>query len=141
MKKRVLILCTGNSCRSQMAEGFWRKHGGDAWEVFSAGLIPLGVNPLAARVMSEAGIDISQHTSDAIEKYAAMRFDLVVTVCDNVARQCPRFPGAARQEHWPFDDPARRNVSDADKLAAFRRVRDEIERRVRDYLAPAPPKA
>ncbi len=134
MKKRVLILCTGNSCRSQMAEGFWRHYAGDRWEVYSAGLIPLGVNPLAARVMAEIGIDISTHTSDPLDRYAGEPFDLVITVCDNVARQCPVFPGAASQEHWPFDDPARRGVSDAERLAAFRRVRDEIGRRVRDFV-------
>jgi arsenate reductase len=139
MKRRVLILCTGNSCRSQMAEGFWRHLGGDAWEVHSAGLSPMGVNPLAVEVMSELGIDISGHSSDSLERFLDQAFDLLITVCSNAEARCPVFPGARQREHWPYDDPFGVVGTREEVLAAFRRVRDEIGARIRAYLDMSPP--
>ncbi len=134
MKKRVLILCTGNSCRSQMAEGWWRRLGGEDWDVFSAGLHPIGVNPLAVRTMAEVGIDISDQTSDAMSDYVSEPFDLVVTVCSNAEERCPAFPNAARREHWPIDDPYYAAGDEEQVMAEFRRVRDEIGQAIRSYL-------
>ena len=103
---RILVLCTGNSCRSQMAEGLLRHYGGESLDVSSAGLEPKGLNPHAVRVMTEIGIDISRQVSEHIQKYAAESFDYVITVCDSAAERCPVFPGNAIRLHWPFDDPA-----------------------------------
>ena len=135
MKKRVLIICTGNSCRSQMAEGFWRHYAGDRWDVFSAGLTPIGVNPLAIEVMAELGIDIGAHESNSIREYAEQPFDLVITVCSHADRHCPVFPGGGQKLHWPFDDPAGAWRDDERLMQEFRRVRDEIGERVRMWLA------
>jgi arsenate reductase len=136
MKKRVLILCTGNSCRSQMAEGLWRALGKGCWEAFSAGSAPAGfVHPLAVRVMREAGVDISGHRSRPLGDFLGRRFDLVITVCDSAKESCPALPGAERTLHWPFDDPARAVGSEAERLAEFRRVRDEIRSKIEDYLS------
>ena len=135
MKKRVLILCTGNSCRSQMAEGLWRKLDADSWEVFSAGSQPTGnVHALAIEVMREGGIDISRQSSKHVEQFIEQPFDLVVTVCDGARETCPTFPGAKQTEHWPFDDPAGTDAAGNDQLGVFRRVRDEIEETIRNYL-------
>ena len=137
---RILVLCTGNSCRSQMAEGFLRKHLLDAGDpesaaaVRSAGLSPHGVNPNAVRVMDEIGIDISGHTSNHVDEYIGREFDYVITVCDNAAEACPVFPGDTVRRHWPFDDPAAATGSESEILAEFRRIRDEIGIRVRDWL-------
>lgn len=134
-RQRVIILCTGNTARSQMAEGFWRKHAGDRWEVVSAGTSPKGyVNPLAIRAMAEVGIDISGQTSKSPDAFVAQEFDLVITVCSNAEKSCPRFANARRHEHWPFDDPAEATGTDEAKLAAFRRVRDQIDARIRGFL-------
>jgi len=136
MKKRVLILCTGNSCRSQMGEGIWNALGDGKWVAYSAGSSPSGfVHPLAIEVMREVGIDISANRSKYIDKFANESFDLVVTVCDNAKEACPAFPGAKRTEHWPFDDPAGADAAGNDQLAAFRRIRDEITAVTRPYLA------
>lgn len=136
MKKRVLILCTGNSCRSQMAEGLWRHWAGDNWEVFSAGSNPTGfVHPLAITAMKEIGIDISSHTSKHANDYTDQSFDLVVTVCDSAKESCPLFPGAKHAVHWPFEDPASATDSDAEKLRVFTRIRDQIRHRVATYLS------
>ncbi len=136
-KKRVLFLCTGNSSRSQMSEGFLRSTAGDAFDVFSAGIQPAdGVHPLAIRVMEEAGVDISKQKPKAIDAFAGQTFDWVVTVCDGAREACPFFPGAARQVHWSFDDPARAAGDEEQKLEVFRRVRDEIRRRIEKFLAP-----
>lgn len=132
---RVLVLCTGNACRSQMAEGFLRHYGGESVEVHSAGIEAHGVNPNAVRVMSEIGIDISGHTSDNIGKYVDERFDFVITVCDNAAERCPVFPGKAERLHWPFEDPGMARGSDAEVLDQFRRIRDSMEARIRKWLA------
>jgi arsenate reductase len=126
-KKRVLILCTGNSARSQMAEGILRHDGGDAFEVFSAGVKPSFVRPEAIQAMSEIGIDISNHRSKSVDEFAGQRFDYMITVCDNARESCPVFPGAAVGIHQNFEDPPAPGVGDDEfRLAAFRRTRDEI---------------
>ncbi len=133
-KTRILVLCTGNSCRSQMAEGFFRCYGGDAVEVFSAGLEPKGVNPRAITVMNELGIDISRHSSDHISKYINESFDYVITVCDNAAERCPVFPGAGTKLHWPFEDPAEASGSEEEIKAVFREVRDKMGEKIKRWL-------
>ena len=183
-KLRILVLCTGNSCRSQMAEGFFRHYGRDCVDVVSAGTEPKGLNPIAVRVMNEIGIDISQHTSNHVRDYLDRQFDYVITVCDHAAQNCPRFPGEGTKLHWPFDDPAdaltsrhceptpnapiashcepqsktrasqsadsntadtshsaSENASlnepeiDEEVLSAFRRIRDEIGAKVKNWLS------
>ncbi len=135
MKQRVLILCTGNSARSQMAEGLLRSLAGDRMEVFSAGTRPSTVNPLAIRAMAERGIDIRQHRSKHLAEFIDQPFDVVITVCDAAAEACPIFPGPARRIHWSFPDPAAAQGSEAERLQAFREVRDAIEDRLRAWLA------
>lgn len=133
--KRVLILCTGNSCRSQMAEGLWNSLGHPSWEAVSAGSRPAGyVHPLAVRAMGELGIDISHLVSKSVAPYQNEAFDLVVTVCDHAKEACPVFPGARQTLHWPFDDPAHAEGSDDEKMVMFRRVRDEIRDTISRYL-------
>jgi arsenate reductase (thioredoxin) len=135
MKTRVLFLCTGNSCRSHMAEGWLRQLAGDRFEALSAGAKPAGyVHPLAIRVMAEAGVDIAPHRSKSIAEFAGQPLDLLVTVCDNARESCPTFAGAKRQVHWGFDDPAQASGTEAEKLAVFRRVRDEIRRRIEEFI-------
>jgi arsenate reductase len=124
-----------------MAEGFFRHHGQGKIEVASAGLSPSFVNPRAIEVMNEIGIDISGHSSDPIDDYLDGDWDYVITVCDNARERCPVFPGAKRSLHWPFEDPADVEVTDKtdeEKLAVFRKVRDEISARVREWLADRP---
>ena len=133
-KLRVLVLCTGNSCRSQIAEGYFRHYGGHRVDAFSAGLEPKGVNPRAIQVMKEVGIDISKHSSDHLSKYIGQSFDYVITVCDNAAANCPVFPGAGSKLHWPFEDPADATGTEEQVLAVFRRIRDEIGTKVRNWL-------
>jgi arsenate reductase len=133
-KKRVLILCTGNSARSQMAEGFWRHYGGDRWEVHSAGVAPGKVNPTAIQVMKEVDVDISDHSSKSVSEFAGQDFDLVVTVCDNAALECPAFPGAKQQVHWPFADPPHIPEQDDHYLDTWRKIRDQIEAQITDWL-------
>jgi thioredoxin type arsenate reductase len=132
-RKRVLFLCTGNSARSQMAEGLLRHIGGEAYDVFSAGVAPSSVRPEAIVVMREIGIDISQHRSKSVDEFTGRQFDYVITVCDNAKEQCPVFPGAARRLHWSFDDPAAAGGDEAARLAVFRRVRDEIAKQIMTY--------
>lgn len=125
-KKRILVLCTHNSSRSQMAEAALRRRFGAAAEVFSAGTEPRGVHPLAARTMAEAGYDLSGHTSDLLDKYLEVPFDYVITVCDSAAEACPVFPGGGTRLHVPFPDPSAASGAEAERLDAFRRVRDAI---------------
>jgi len=132
--QRVLILCTGNSARSQMAEGLLRRLAGDRFEVHSAGTRPGGVRPEAVQVMREAGIDISGHRSKHVDEFAGRHFDYVLTVCDNAREACPVYPGQTTRLHRSFDDPAAVPGSEDERLAAFRRVRDQL----RDYLAAFP---
>ncbi len=135
-KPRVLILCTGNSARSQMGEGLLRHLSGMRYEVFSAGTKPVGVNPMAIEAMRETGIDISTQRSKSVAEFAGQRFTTVITVCDSAAEQCPVFPGAQRM-HWSLVDPAAVSGTREEKLAAFRRVRDELERRIRLFVSSA----
>src|SRR5439155_22068442 len=135
MKQRVLILCTGNSARSQMAEGLLRELAGDRMDVWSAGSRPSTVNPLAIAAMRERGIDISGHRSKHLDEFRTQPFDMVITVRDNAAESCPVFPGPARRIHWSFPDPAAAEGSQAERLAFFREVRDAIEARLREWLA------
>ena len=130
-KPRVLILCTGNSARSQMAEGLLRHEAGDRFEVFSAGTKPSTVRPEAIAVMHELGIDISGHRSKSVDEFAGQDFDYVLTVCDNAKASCPIFPGNTKRIHWSVDDPAAVEGSEEHRLAAFRRVRDELRGRLR----------
>ncbi len=135
MTKRVLILCTGNSCRSQMAESLWESLGNGEWHSESAGSKPSGyVHPLAIRAMQELDIDISSNTSKSLDQFQNEPFDLVVTVCDNAQESCPVFPGAKQTLHWPFDDPADATGTEDEQLVFFRRVRDEIKHRIESYL-------
>ena len=127
VKLRVLILCTGNSARSQMAEGLLRSIAGDRIDVFSAGSKPSRVNPFAIQAMKERGIDISGQRSKDLSEYLNEPFDYVITVCDQATETCPIFPGKAQRIHWSFPDPAAVQGSDADILAAFERVRDDLE--------------
>ncbi len=134
MKKTVLILCTGNSARSQMAEGLLRHDAGDRFEVASAGTHPSHVRPEAIAVMNEIGIDISGHRSKSVDEFASRDFDYVFTVCDNAKETCPIYPGHANRLHHGFEDPAAVQGSEQDKLAAFRKVRDEIRQYLRGWL-------
>lgn len=135
-KKRVIILCTGNSCRSQMAEAFWRKYGGDNWEVVSAGVKPSGkVYPLAIKAMAEKGFDISNCKSKSVTPFLDQRFDLVVTVCGHADKTCPTFPGGGKYLHHPFDDPPKAPGTDEERMKVTRRVRDEIEAKVQEWIA------
>lgn len=133
MKSRLLFLCTGNSARSQMAEGWLRHLAGERFEVFSAGTHPVGLNPGAVEAMAEVGIDISHHRSKGVGELTHQSFDYVVTVCDRAKETCPLWPGPTRMIHWSFDDPAA--VTDAaGRRQTFRRVRDEIARRIEAFL-------
>jgi arsenate reductase len=135
-RKRILVLCTGNSARSQMAEGLLRHHSGNAFDVFSAGTKPSGLRPEAVAVMKEIGIDISGGRSKSVDEFKDQPFDYVITVCDNAAEACPVFPGATRRLHWPFEDPAAVEGSQEQREAAFRKVRDQIRVRIREFEAP-----
>ncbi len=133
-KERVLILCTGNSARSQMAEGWLRHLAGDRFEVFSAGTHPVGLNAKAVAAMGEVGIDISRHESKSVDKFLGQQFDYVITVCDSAKEACPIFPGAAQRLHYSFQDPAAAPESTEEQIAVFRRVRDEIGQRLQEFL-------
>jgi arsenate reductase (thioredoxin) len=133
MKQTVLILCTGNSARSQMAEGLLRHDAGDRFDVSSAGTHPSLVRPEAIAVMREIGIDISGHRSKSVDEFASRNFDYVLTVCDQAKESCPIYPGHGHRLHHSFEDPAAAGGSDEDKLAAFRSVRDEIRAYLRDF--------
>jgi arsenate reductase len=132
--KRILVLCTGNRCRSQMAEGWLRHMGGPKVEVFSAGTSPKGLHPKAVEVMAEAGVDISLQTSDHVDRYLDQQFDWVVTVCNNAKEACPTFPHADNQIHHRFDDPDALGLSDDELDALFVRVRDEIRDWAREWV-------
>lgn len=125
--KKVLVLCTGNSCRSQIAEGYLRFYAGDKAEIYSAGVETHGVNPRAIAIMAEDGIDISTHTSNNISEYAGIGFDHVITVCDNAKERCPFFPGSATRFHENFPDPAKATGTEEEIMQEFRRVREMIK--------------
>jgi len=133
-KPSVLILCTGNSCRSHLAEGILRAAAGDILTVHSAGSKPAGyVHPLAIRVMQEIGIDLAAHTSKHMNEFLSAPVETVITVCGHADQACPVFPGQVNRHHWPFDDPAHATGTEAEVLAVFRRVRDEIRRTFEAY--------
>jgi len=125
--KRILVLCTGNSCRSQIAEGYLNHFAKDKAEVYSAGIETHGVNPKAVAVMKEDGVDISQNTSNNINEYRNIEFDYIITVCDNAREQCPVFPSTAKQLHHNFPDPAKATGSEDEIMQQFKNVRDEIK--------------
>ncbi len=134
---RVLFLCTGNSARSQMAEAFLRKYGGDRFEAHSAGLEPKGINPLTVRVMNEAGVDMSGQASKGVETYLGkLHFHYLITLCDDAEKNCPAtWPGVNQRLHWSFEDPGAFEGSDQEKLAKFREVRDRIEDQIKSWIA------
>ena len=136
MKHRVLILCTGNCVRSQMAEGLLRQLGGSAYEVYSAGSKPNGfVSLLAIEAMRVIGIDIAAHRSKSVDEFEGQHFDTVITVCDSAAEECPVFPGTPQRIHWSIWDPGNATGSHEERLAAFGRVRDELASRLRQFLS------
>ncbi len=133
MNKKILIICTGNSCRSQIAEGFFKHYRRD-WKIYSAGITPKGLNPLAVEIMLERGIDISKQTSDNIEKYLDERFDFVITVCDKAKESCPLFTNTNKTLHWSFPDPAETVGTTEEKINKFREVRNQIEEKIIKFL-------
>ena len=133
-KLRVLFVCTHTRARSQRAEGFLRFHGGDRFEAFSAGTEATAVRPQAVNVMAELGIDISRQESKTFERYLGEPFAWVITVCDRARQSCPVFPGTENTAHWGFDDPAEAEGSEAERMEVFRRVRDEINARVKMFV-------
>ena len=130
---RVLFVCTGNSARSIMAEALLRHHGGDRFEVHSAGTVPRGVNPLTLRVLDEAGIDATGARSKSVNQYLGQTFDYVVTVCDEARQVCPVFPGVHESLHWGYEDPAEAVGTEEERLAVFRKVFIQIGERVRQF--------
>lgn len=135
MKPKILVLCTGNSCRSQMAEGYLRHFTQGKADIYSAGVETHGVNPKAVLTMGEDGIDISHHTSDNMDEYSGMDFDFVITVCDNAKERCPYFPAETKRFHHNFPDPAKATGTDEEINEQFRRVRDQIKIYCRDFVA------
>jgi len=131
---RILVLCTGNSARSQMGEGLFRAEGGAGYAVFSAGTRPSRVRPEAIEVMREIGIDVSAHRSKSVDEFGGQSFDFVVTVCDSARDNCPVFPGAAKRIHWSLEDPAAIEGTEEERIAAFRRIRDQLRERVRAFV-------
>ena len=134
-KKRVLILCTGNSARSQMAEGLLRHMAGDRFEVSSAGVAPTRVRAEAIQALSEIGIDISRHRSKSVDTFHGQQFDYVITVCDSAKEHCPVFPGKTKRIHWSFEDPAAVQGDSEAVLSVFRRVRDQIAQRLDGFVS------
>ena len=143
MAPNILVLCTGNSCRSQLLHGYLHRLLGNAAHVYSAGVEVHGVNPRAVQVMAEDGVDISQHTSNHVEEYAQVPFDYVLTVCDHAQEVCPVLPSSAQKLHHNFPDPAKATGTEAEILAAFRSVRDQVkayaEEFVQTHLVPVKP--
>jgi arsenate reductase len=133
-KPRALFLCTHNSARSQMAEGFLRALAGERFEVASAGTEATRVHSLAIQVMDEVGIDLRGHTSKTVDKFVRERWDYVITVCDAASERCPVFPARTTRLHWSFDDPSAASGAEGERLKVFRRVRDQISTRIRDWL-------
>lgn len=133
MKKKILILCTGNSCRSQIAEGYMKFFAGNKAEVYSAGVETHGVNPKAISIMKEDGIDISNHTSNNIDEYTHINFDFVITVCDNAKERCPFFPTKAAKFHYNFPDPAKAIGTDSEIMEQFISVRELIKTYCRNF--------
>lgn len=133
--KRVLVLCTGNSCRSQMAEALFEKLSSNEWKADSAGTNPSGyVHPMAIKAMDELDVDLASNSSDHVDSFAEVNYDLVVTVCDHANETCPVFPGETDVRHWPFPDPADATGTDEEVYAVFTTVRDDISARIRSFL-------
>ena len=132
-KKIIIVICTGNSIRSQIAEGFLKKYRSN-WEIRSAGTNPKGLSPITVMVMKEKGIDIWDQESKNLDQFINSKFDYVITVCDNAKESCPLFPGKAKTIHWNFEDPADVKGGIEDKLFAFRKVRDKIEEKVKEFI-------
>lgn len=130
----VLVLCTGNSCRSQMAEGYLRQMAGPSAHIYSAGVETHGLNPRAVAMMAEDGVDISSHTSNHVDEYAQIEFDAIVTVCDSAQERCPVFPSSARKFHHNFPDPAKAVGTEEEVMAEFRAVRGQIKAWCRDFV-------
>ena len=138
MKQRVLFLCTGNSARSQMAEGFLRHMAGDVFEAFSAGTHPVGLNPGAVDAMKDIGVNISSQRSKHVAEFLSGHFDYVITVCDRAKESCPVFPGSGALLHWSFDDPGAAEGTEAERQKVFHRVRDEIQGQITTFLRGQP---
>ena len=138
-RARLLIVCTGNSARSQIAEGLFRHEAGERFEVFSAGTEPAHIRPEAIQVMDEIGIDISQQKAKSVDAFSGHHFDLVITVCDKAREKCPVFPQPVEVLHWPFDDPARKPEGSDARINEFRRVRDRIHARIMVFLGEIAP--
>jgi arsenate reductase len=136
-KTKVLFLCTGNSARSQMGEAFLRKHAGDRFDVYSAGLEPKGIHPYTMAVLQEAGVSLDGHASKHVREYMGkMHFGYLITVCADAEEKCPAvFPGVGQRMHWSFEDPAAFTGSEEERLRKFRSVRDQIDRQIRTWLA------
>ncbi len=132
--KNILILCTGNSCRSQIAEGYLRLFAGDKAEVYSAGIETHGVNPRAIQIMNEDGVNISKHTSNNVKEYSSISFDYIVTVCDNAKERCPYFPSTAKRFHSNFPDPAKASGTEEQIMQQFREVRELIKTYSQDFV-------
>ena len=134
MKKKILFLCTGNSCRSQMAEGWLRHLAGDRFEVYSAGIVAHGKNPRAIAVMREVGVDISEQQSERLNPDILEDLDLLVTVCGHADKSCPAIPVSCEKQHWPFDDPAKATGSEDEVMQEFCRVRDQIHDKIMLFI-------
>lgn len=135
MKKKVLFLCTGNSCRSQIGEGLMRHLAGDRYDVYSAGVEPSRIHPMSILVMNEIGIDISQQSSDDVSDYLNSGIDIVISVCDHAAQTCPTFPGNVERIHWGLKDPFHGWDVDESKLPDYRQTREDLKQRIQDYLS------
>ena len=133
-KEKIIFICTGNACRSQIAEGILRSIAGDKFDVFSAGSYPSKVHPMSIKVMKEIGIDITSHTSDPISNFLKENIDIVVTVCNNADKACPVFPGKVERIHWRIKDPFKGWGSDRDDLVNFTRTRDDLNERIKNFL-------
>ena len=134
IKKKVLFICTGNACRSQIAQGLLQELAGDQFEVFSAGSHPSQVHPMSIKVMEEIGIDISDHTSDLVDDYLDQEIDIAITVCDNANQACPTFPIDVERIHWSIDDPFRGWNFDKKQMDVFRETRSEIQEKIQEFL-------
>jgi len=133
-KKKVIFICTGNACRSQMAEGLLRHMAGNKFEVYSAGSHPSRLHPASVAVMAEWGIDIARHTAEPIDDYLDTGIDITITVCDNAQQSCPTFPGNVEQIHWGLDDPYHGWGADPEDLPPYRETRDELKKRIEGFL-------
>ena len=135
LKKKALFLCNNNACRSQMAEGLLRNIAGERFKVFSAGIEPTEVHPLAVRAMAEIGIDISRQRSKPVTEFSEKNFDYVVTVCDQARQACPLFPGDFEKIHWDLEDPVSAGGTEEERLAVFRKVRDQVREAIKAFLS------